>query len=112
MTAFIPNVRVDVLRGVDTDAWGDETDTSTVIAARVPACITEQSQRSFLPAESRGGVVQTYTVRLRPGTDVQEGDRLATLGGTVYTVDEVSSPASIVGLVDVRTVCRRASAHS
>lgn len=113
MTAFLPTTRVDVLRGGATDTWGDETGLGgATVAARVPAAITETFQRSYLATEGRAGVVESITARLRPGTDVREGDRLVDLNGTTYQVQTVTSPQSVAGLTDVRASCIRIGAVS
>lgn len=76
----------EVLRGTITDAYGDEQDTDTVIAADVEISIIEGrkgqqvfSQQADLqrkPAEGRTTDVHEFTGRVRPGTDIRRGDRL------------------------------------
>lgn len=115
MTAFLPNTVVDIYRGTDTDAWGDVTGTGgTWVARGVPAFVNEDRQRSYLATGQRGGVVEFYTIRFRPGTDVQESDRVIVVPDetTTYQVDAVSDPPGVVGLVDVRCTARRIAATS
>lgn len=114
MTVFIPTTRVDVLRpGTAVDAWGDPTGAvGDPISSGVPAAVAEDLQRSYLATEQRGGIVEYFTVRLRPGTDVREGDQLRDRNGLVYQVDAVSNPPGVVGLTDVRATCSKAAATS
>ncbi len=119
MTAFIPTTRLTVQRGVEQDRYGEDTDTAAVVAAGVPASVTEgdgsgrQSQQSGRPAEGRGGVIDSYTIRLRPGADVTEQDRLVDeRNGAVYQVTDVFNPSRLVGLADVRVNAIRVGAAS
>lgn len=114
MSAFLPSSTVTVLRGVSTDAYGDEADDNdTAIAERLPVLITEKRQRSYQPAEGRGGTAETFMIRLRPGVDVVEGDRLRDEHtSAIYQVREVSNPSPVIGLVDVRVTAVRISAQS
>jgi len=102
--------------------YGDELPANTTVETGVPAAISEglgttgasqHTQRTFEPTEMRGGVVETYTVRLRPGTDVREEDRLVDeRTGAVYQALAVYTPPNLVGLVDTRVVARRVAATS
>lgn len=108
MTAFLATHQVDLLRGDTTDAYGDPVDADNVVATDLPASIIEQNRRVFVPAENRMTVVRMYTGRLRPGTDVREGDRLRDRADeSIYLVEAVSAPASPIGLADVRVDLRR-----
>lgn len=123
MTAFIPSTRVTIQRGIALpNTYGDELPSLTEIATGVPACVTEgtgsasggsTSQRTWQPNEDRAGVLEEYTVRLRPGTDVLEDDRLLDeRTGAVYQVRVVYNPQFLVGLADVRTTAVRTGAAS
>lgn len=114
MSAFIPSTTVSVLRSVSAqNAWGDDVDTNTPIATGLPAAVVEDKQRSYLASEQRGGVVEYFAIRFRPGTDVREGDRLLDERSTaIYQVDTVSIPQSFVGIPDVRCMTRRTAATS
>jgi len=113
VTAFLPTTRVTVYRSTGLDAWGDETGLGgTAVATLVPASVVEQGQRSYLPSEQRGGVVERVVVRLRPGTDVREGDRIEDQAGPVYQVESVSNPQAVACLTDVRCLCSRTAATS
>lgn len=104
MTVFMPTALVSLYRDVDEDEFGDPIDDNVVITASdLPALITEKSQRTFLPAEQRLGVIERYIIRLRPGTDVKEGDRLRDQAtDSWYQVQEVINVPLIIGAPDVR----------
>lgn len=113
MTVFLPSTTLTVFRGAAVDDYGDETDTTLAIALAVPAAVTEVRQRSWRPVEQRGGVADRYTIRLRPGVDVTEEDRLRDDNtGAIYQVQEVNKPARIVGAPDLRITAVRIAAHS
>lgn len=119
MTAFLATTWVDVFRGVDEDIWGDATDVATPHAFYVPCAVTEVSQRSWQGTEHRGGLVEQYLIRFRPGADICEGDRLlerpdasAFRTGRVFHVDAISTPDRVVGIPDVRATARRIAATS
>lgn len=116
VTAFLPTTRVTVLRAEDeADSFGDVRPSTTAmsVASGVPAAITEGSQASYQPVEGRRGVVEAYTVRLRPGVDVAEDDRLLDeRTGITYVVTAVSAPQSLVGVADVRCATYRTGAAS
>lgn len=113
MSVFLPSTRVVVLRGTGVDEFGDETDVDTETVTHLPASITQDKQRSYQRVEQRGGVVETFTVRLRPNADVTEGDRLRDeRTGHVYQVREVANPARLVGVPDVRVTAVRVAAQS
>lgn len=123
MTVFIPSTRVTVQRGTAAaNTFGDELPAVTPIATGIPAAVTEglgsmsgasNTQTSFQPSDMRGGVAELFTIRLRPGTDVTEDDRLLDeRTGAVYQVRAIYNPQSLVGLVDVRVAAVRTGAAS
>jgi hypothetical protein len=114
MTVFVPTTLLSVYRDVDVDEFDDPIDDSIVIeASDLPAVVTEKSQRTFLPAEQRLGMIERYIIRLRPGTDVREGDRLRDqFTNTWYQIQEVINVPLIVGAPDVRVTATRISARS
>lgn len=113
MTFFIATTLVDVMRGTGTDEFGDVTDLSAVVEFGLPAAVTEGTQRRYRPTEERGDVVEQYTIRMRPGVDVREGDRLVSQRDrAVYLVQGVTRSHSIVGAADVRVTAIRAGFQS
>lgn len=102
MTVFWPTTTVRIERGDDTDEYGDPIDSDTVYASALPATITEISQRSFRAAEQRGGSVEEFTVRLRPSSPLQEGDRVIDeRTEAVYQIRSVRHSPTVVGIADV-----------
>lgn len=116
MTAFIPSTRVTVLRTeASADSFGDVRPDATAmsVASGVPAAVVEGRQTSYQPVDGRRGVVETYTIRLRPSTDVREDDRLLDeRTGITYVVTSVSAPHSVAGIADVRVSAYRTGAAS
>lgn len=118
----MPSTTVTLYRGEGVDTYGDPVDVATVLYSGLPAVISEGSrvpqmtqppQVSFHPADQRGGVVETYTIRLRPTTDAREGDRLMDeRTSQVYLVRDVLNPQSVVGMADVRVIAQRVGALS
>ena len=113
MSVFIATTYITILRGTAIDEFGDEVDTDTEMADRLPATIVETSQRTWNPVEQRAGVIEQYTIRLRPSVNVAENDRIRDeRTGVIYQVREVSNPPSLVGLADRRVTAVRVSAQS
>lgn len=109
MSGFLPTTTVAVLRGETTDSYGDPVDTDTPVRARVPISLIEQDRRVFVPAENRHTIIRQVTGRARPNADIREEDRLRDeRTGSIYLVEAVSRPSSVVGAADVRLVLRRA----
>lgn len=113
MSWFLPSATVAIQRGSKVDEFGDEVDAKTVVAQGLPCLIAESVQRSFAPSEGRGGVVELYTLRFRPGTVLREQDRVVDeRTGSVYLVTGVYSTSPVVGPPDVRAEARRVAAAS
>lgn len=97
-----------VYRGTTTDAYGDEQDTSTPIATRIPASLTEQSRRVTTRDNPTPRVVRYAVGRVTAGTDIQDQDRLVDeRTGAVYIVDAVSQMANPAVAADLRLDLRR-----
>lgn len=120
MSWFIPTTTVTIFRGETyDDNFGDLAVRNNVVASGVPAAIATKSnnsqdaQRSFEPSSDRGGVVEKYTVRMRPNVSVEENDRLFDERfGLFYLVVSVFNPQSVVGAADVRVLAKRVGASS
>lgn len=114
MTVFVPNTLMSLHRDVSTDEFGDPVDDNTVAeSSDLPAVITEKSQRTFLPEELRMDMVQKFVIRLRPGTDVREGDRLQDqFTNAIYQVQEVVVTPNVVMAGDVRVYAVKVAAPS
>lgn len=78
-TAFRPNCRVTVLDTADTTATddnGDPVEDDVVQAEGLPAFWGQHDERRWDPVTQRSTLIRGYMVRLRPGTEVTEGQRL------------------------------------
>jgi hypothetical protein len=117
-TDFLPSTTVTILRGSPSaDAFGDDVDTPTAVASGIEALIIEDSQTSNELVDERGGIVETYTVRLRYDADTREGDRIRDdLTSRIYRVLDVrrANPAlgPEMGSDDLVATCRRVAATS
>lgn len=118
-TVFLPTTTLTQLRGEPTvDRFGDKITADTVIASGLPAHILEDTQERYDPAARRGGVIETFTIRLRAGVDVREGDRLrddqvpARVYRVTSVVDAHSSTGPALGSDDVRVTAHRIGATS
>ena len=112
---FLPTVSLDLIRGTTgRNAFSDLIASTTIIASALPAHVIETRQSRPGPEGQRSGVVETYTIRLRPGTDVREGDRLAdTLRAITYVVQSVIwAPSPLTPADDVRVTARRVTPTS
>lgn len=114
MSIFVPTTLLSLYRKTHVDEFGDEVDdTVTETYSDLPAVVTEKSQRTFLPAEQRLGVIERYIIRLRPGTGVQEGDRLRDqVTNQWYQVQEVVNTPLIIGAPDIKITATRIATSS
>jgi hypothetical protein len=104
----IATTLVTILRGTTTDAYGDEQDTDTVIAAGIPASLTEQSRRVTTRDDPTPRIVRYAVARLPARTDVTDQDRIRDeRTGAIYIVDAVSGMANPAFEVDRRLDLRR-----
>lgn len=67
---------VSILGGTSTDAFGDETDGTTVLAAGVPASLIESTRTAMEPVTGTPRIIRTHICRLPPGTDIDETKRI------------------------------------
>lgn len=99
---------ITVMRGTTTDAYGDEQDTDTVIAAGIPASIVEQSRRVSTRDDPTPRTVRYTVGRVTAGADITDNDRIRDdRTGAVYIVDAVSSMTSAAVAADLRLDLRR-----
>ena len=73
---IVATTTVSVLGGSGTDAFGDETDGTTVLAAGVPASLIESTRTAMEPATGTPRIIRTHICRLPPGTAVDETRRI------------------------------------
>jgi hypothetical protein len=73
---IVATTRISVLRGTDTDAFGDETDTGTVAASGIPASLVESARNAQEPVTGTPRIIRTHIGRVPPATDITETDRI------------------------------------
>lgn len=108
MPIALATTTLAVLRGTTTDAYGDDVDTDTPVAAGIPAALTEQSRRVTTREDPTPRIVRYAVARVAAGTDIQDQDRVRDeRTGAVYIVDAVSSMANPAATADLRLDLRR-----
>lgn len=104
----IATTRLSILRGTETDDYGDERDTDTPVHTGIPASLTEQSRRVTTRDDPTPRIVRYAVARVPARTDVTDQDRIRDeRTGAVYIVDAVSSMANPVAVPDIRLDLRR-----
>jgi hypothetical protein len=73
---YIATTRVSVLGGASTDAFGDETDGTTVLASAIPASLIESTRTAMEPVTGTPRIIRTHICRLPPSTAVDETKRI------------------------------------
>lgn len=122
MSAFVVTHTCDVLRGEDTDEYGDPKDADTVVIADLQISIVEgrkdqpyssAGDLQRLPVEGRETTVRKYSGRARPGSGIRRLDRLratpvrGTPVASIYLVEALFEPPSPIGAADIRMELRR-----
>lgn len=99
------NTRASILRGTETDSYGDEVDSNVVVYTDVPMSIIERNRRVYLPAEGATRVIRSYSAQCGYEVDLRKDDRIRDQGtGIVYQVIEISDPTGILGVKPDRVV--------
>lgn len=106
---LVATTTVSVLRGTETDTYGDEQDTIDVVSTGTPASIIEGRQNVLTGADNIPRVVRIFKLRAPAYLDVRRGDRIKDeRNGEIYIVDapvRVQNPAYTTDLrVDLRRV--------
>jgi hypothetical protein len=84
---------VSVLRGTDTDEFGDTVDNGSVAASGIPAFVAVRSRTVTDPSTQTPRVVQTITGTVGSTIDVRDTDQLRDdTHGVVYAVEAVTQP--------------------
>lgn len=87
---------VSILRGDETNEYGDVVDSDTAVYAGIPASIVEQNRRVYLPAEQAYRIVRSYEGRLPSNTDVQKNDRIRDeRTNVIYLVVNLADPVAL-----------------
>jgi len=102
---------VSVLRGTAANRFGDEIDTETVVATRLPASILERPVTGARPASGRQDTPRTYALRLVGRRFVfQQSDRIRDeRTGWIYAVTTAAPVTNPVGLGSTRADLQRVS---
>ncbi len=124
MSTFLVNTSVAIYRTEAAQNVYGETldDNSTPVASGVYVAIKEgwgntsedsTPQTRDRPSSMRSTLVEAFTVRLRPGVDIQEGDRLLDERNDLwFQVTDVVRPYSVVGYADIRVRATRIGDYS
>lgn len=84
---MISTTTVSILGGTSTDAFGDDTDGTTVLASSIPASLIESTRTAMEPVTGTPRIIRTHVCRLPPDTAVDE---------TVRVKDEQTNETYIV----------------
>lgn len=111
MSAFIPNTLVTILDSpdgtTDADYLGDEVADDVVVAEHLPAFWAQKDQRTWDPVAGRQTIIRGYLVKLRPGTEITENQRVRNeRTGEVGQVNQINRRANVdlAGDVELRVV--------
>lgn len=98
MSAQLATTTVSILRGSVDDAYGDPTDTTTVVLSKLPASILEVGRGNTRRADQKPRTVRRYVCRILVPAAVVDDDRVKDeRTGLVYTVNQVDVPGYPVG---------------
>lgn len=107
---FVATTRIDVYRDNSglpasgaVDGYDDPADSSVALYVAMPAHLVEKTSKTYDPVVGRRTVIETWTGRVRPGSDVRVSDRLYdTRTGHWFVVDHARQPPLVIGAADVR----------
>lgn len=104
----IATTTISVLRGTETDQFGDERDTNTPHATGIPASLTEQSRRVTTRENPTPRIVRYAVARVPARTDITDQDRVRDeRTGAIYIVEATSQMANPAATPDIRLDLRR-----
>lgn len=106
--SFTATTTISILRGTVTDRYGDEADSDTVVASRIPASILEKPVQGARPASGRKDTPRGYFLRTWRVFAFQQGDRVRDeRTGYVYAVTTNAPVTNPVGLGSTRLDVQR-----
>ena len=73
---FLATTRISILGGSSTDAFGDETDGTAVLASGIPVSLTESTRTAMEPVSGTPRIIRTHVCRLPPGQQIDETNRI------------------------------------
>lgn len=101
--SFLATTTVTVLRGTAADRYGDEVDTDTVVATRIPVSLLEKPIVGGRPASGRKDTPRGYTMRIWKSVDIRQNDRIRDeRTGLTYAVTTDAPSTNPVGLGSTR----------
>lgn len=90
------------------DGYDDSAESTVPILTRLPAHLAMTNSKTNDPVSGRVTVIETWTGRLRPATDVRASDRIRDrTTGFWFIVDHANSPALVIGAADVKLALTR-----
>lgn len=112
---FVPSTYAEVYRdnaGLGAsgtfEGYDDSSLSNVPLYVKLPAHLVQNNKIVYDPVSGRKSIVESWTGRLRPGTDVQESDRIKdTRTGNWFMVDSVISPPLVTGAADVKLTLTR-----
>jgi hypothetical protein len=99
MTAPLATGTYALLRGTDTDAYGDDVDTEDVVTgyAAMVGSVVEQAQRTTRRTDGSERDVRRYVGRFPAAVPALETDRVKdNLTGDIYTIENMRTVANPV----------------
>jgi hypothetical protein len=104
----LANCKISVLRGTDTNAWGDTVDNGTVAASGIPAFIVVKSKSIYDGATQSSRVVQRIVGAVGSNVDVRDTDQIHDETNNVtYAVEAVTQPLAAGLTPDLELVLTR-----
>lgn len=104
----LATTKVSILGGSGADAFGDETDGTTVLASAVPASLIESTRTAQELVTGTPRIIRTHICRLPPGTTVDETKRIKDEStGEIYIVVAVTRNANPVLTQPLRADLKR-----
>ncbi len=101
--SFLATTLISILRGTVEDRYGDEVDTDTVIASRIPASILAKPVTGARPSSGRKDTPRGYFLRVWRNVDIRQNDRVRDeRTNEVYAVLTDAPTANPVGLGSTR----------
>lgn len=105
---YLATTRVSVLGGTSTDAFGDQTDGTTVLASAIPASLIESTRTAMEPVTGTPRIIRTHVCRMPPGIDIDETKRIKDeTTGEIYIVVAVTRNANPVLTQPLRADLKR-----
>ena len=106
--SFLATTLISIMRGTAENRYGDEIDTDTVIASRIPASILAKPVTGARPASGRKDTPRGYFLRVWRNVDIQQGDRVRDeRTNEVYAVLTAAPVTNPVGLGSTRLDLQR-----